>query len=281
MKMKKRQKKSAISAFHKLAFLIKKYYFLLIIIGCVGFVGMIIVYKLYVKKPTYIYARVKVSQGFWWATTQKPNLWFVRAIQKAKEEKNIQGDSLVKILRVAYYPWYGSSQFDVFVTVRLQVTQTANRETYNFKRETIGVSSPIDFEFSNVQFSGTIIALSEKPFIPNFTEKTIILTKKYAYPWEFDEIKVGDYFDDGNGKVLEILEKAKGETNEAIQNEQGGLISLETETYRYIFLKAKVRLREENSIFLYGEEIVVSPGRIFGFVTNGFTFNDYVISKVE
>jgi hypothetical protein len=259
----------------------KKYSLFFIFILCVLFVGAISVYKVFIQKPTYVYARVKVGQGYWWASTQKPSLWYVQAIQKAKEEKDLTGDPIAKILKVAYYPWYGSNQFDVFVTLQLKVTKIGKTGQYNFKRETIGVSSPIDLEFPHVQFSGTIIDLSEKPPSTELVSKTVYLTKKFIYPWEYDQIHVGDYFNDGNSNVVEIVEKAKGETNEVLVNELGKLLSSETESYRYVMLKVRMRLRPEGGQYLYGDEIVVSPGRTLGFVTNNFTFNDYVVAKIE
>lgn len=256
-------------------------YLILIIIGCVGFVGIVSIYKLYIKKPTYIYVKVKVGQGYWWASTQKPSMWYLKAIQSAKEEVDLTGKPTAKVLRVAYYPWYGSNQYDVYVTLQLQVSKVGRQGSYNFKRETIGVGGPIDLEFKNVQFSGTIIALSEKPIAPITKTRVVYLTKKYTYPWEYDAIQIGDYFNDGNSNVIEILEKAKGETNEVIINDLGKLSSTETETYRYILLKIKMRVREEEGQMLYGDEIIISPGRNLGFITNGFTFNDYVVSKIE
>lgn len=259
----------------------KKNILLLVVVACVGFVGLISVYRIFFQKPTYVYVRVKVGQGYWWASTQKPSLWYVRAIQAAKEEKDLKGEPIAKILRVAYYPWYGSNNFDIYVTLQLKVSQTGKKGTYSFKRDTIAVSTPIDLEFPTVQFSGTITALSDKPFEQNLTDKTVYLTKKYTYPWEYDAIQIGDYFNDGNGNVVEVLEKAKGETSEVLVNELGKLLPAQTETYQYIHLKVLLRLRPQNDQWIYGEEIIVSPGRGFGFVTNNFTFNDYVVAKIE
>lgn len=258
----------------------RKYYLILILVVSVGFVGAISIYKLYIQKPTYIYVKVKVGQGFWWASTQKPVMWYIKAIQDAKKEVDLMGKPIAEIIRVSYYPWYGSNSFDVFVIVRLQVTKVGDKG-YNFKRETLGISGPIDLEFKNVQFSGTIVDMSTDPIAPITTKKVIYLSKKYTYPWEYDAIQVGDYFNDGNSNVIEILDKAKGETNDVYVNEAGKLLTTETETYRYILLKVSMRVRETNNQLLYGEEIIVSPGRVLGFVTNGFTFNDYVVSKIE
>ncbi|MFZ2206225.1 MAG: hypothetical protein WA061_04295 [Microgenomates group bacterium] len=257
------------------------HYLVFVIVGCVGFVGLVSIYKLYIKKPTYIYVKVKVGQGYWWASTQKPSMWYLKAIQNAQEEVDLTGKPTAKVLRVAYYPWYGSNQYDIYVTLRLSVSKVGAQGSYTYNRETIGIGGPIDLEFKNVQFSGTIIALSEKPIVPTTESKTVYLTKKYTYPWEYDAIKIGDYFNDGNGNVIEILEKAKGETNEVVLNDMGRLLSAETETYRYILLKIKMRVRQEDGQILYGDEIIVSPGRNLGFITNEFTFNDYVVSKIE
>lgn len=280
-KVESRKSKAQSLTLQNIIALGKKNILLLIVIACVGFVGLVSVYRIFFQKPTYVYVRVKVGQGYWWASTQKPSLWYVKAIQEAQEEKDLKGEPIAKILRVAYYPWYGSNSFDIYVTLQLRVTQTGKKGTYSFKRETIAVSAPIDLEFPNVQFSGTITALSEKPFKQNLQEKMVYLTKKYVYPWEYDAIQVGDYFNDGNGHVLEIIDKAKGQTSEVLVNELGKLLPYETETYQYIHLKVKMRLRLQNDQLLYGEEIVVSPGRGLGFVTNNFTFNDYVVSKIE
>ncbi len=261
---------------------LKKYYFILIIIGCVGFVGIVSVYKLYIQKPTYVYVKMKVGQGYWWSSTQRPSLWYVRAIQEAKEEKDLVGNTVAKVLRVSYYPFFGTSQFDTFVTLQLKVSKVGNKGTYNFKRETIGVSGPIDLEFSNVQISGTIIELSDKPIVPRLIEKTVYLTKKYAYLWEYDALKIGDYLNDGNGIVVEILDKGKGDTYEVFVNDLGKIgTNQELETYSYIYLKIKMRGREEAGTFIYGEEIIIAPGRGLDFTTNGFIYNGYAVAQME
>lgn len=256
-------------------------YLTFIIIGCVAFVGVIAAYKLFVKKPTYIYTKIKVGQGYWWASTQRPNIWYVKAIQKAAEEKDISGKVIAKVLNVAFYPVYGSSQFDIYVTTKLMVTGAVGGRGYNFKRESIAVGSPIDLQFPTVQFSGTITALDEKPIQTKTVEKTMYLTKKYSYPWEYDEIQIGDYFFNNNEKTLEILDKAKGETNEVILDDQGKLSTTETETYNYIVIKLKVRAQEVNDNLIYAEEILLSPMRGFDFITNKYIFNGFTINKIE
>jgi len=275
------KRKKSTNIFSFITKFVVAHYLIFIVIGCVAFVGAISVYKLFVKKPTYIYTKIKVGQGYWWASTQRPNIWYVKAIQKATEEKDISGKVIAKILNVSFYPVYGSSQFDIYVTAKLMVTGAVGGRGYNFKRESIAVGSPIDLQFPTVQFSGTITSLDEKPILTKTIEKTMYLTKKYSYPWEYDQIKIGDYFFNNNEKILEILDKAKGETREVIFDDLGKLSTIETEVYEYIILKVKVKVQEVDKNLIYAEEILLSPMRGFDFITNRYIFNNFVINKIE
>jgi len=258
---------------------LKQNYFLLIFFGCIAFVGVVAFYKLFIAKPTYIYAKVKVGQGMWWASTQKPSLWFVKAIQDAKEQKDLTGKPLVTMLDVSYYPYYSSGQYDVYITAKLKVSSVGKKGTYNFNRETIGVSSPIDLEFPNVQFSGTIIALSEKPFKDIYEEKIIYLTKRVPFPWEYEQIIPGDMQKIGNTPVFTILDKYYGDAVDSTVLQQGSLVSTSTNSYT---VQARIRVKKINNQYMFGEEYPIAPGKLLqSATTNNFTFTDYYITKVE
>ncbi|GIW63855.1 MAG: hypothetical protein KatS3mg091_657 [Patescibacteria group bacterium] len=150
-------------------------YFISIFIACIGFVAVVSVYKLFFVKPTYVYAKVKVGQGLWWASTQKPSSWYLEAFQnviKTKESENdLSGNPQSQILSMRYYPTYIQNQYDVYLIMKLKVSKLGKTGKYNFKRSSIGVSSPVDFEFPSVQFSGTIIDISEKPIKDKLSRK--------------------------------------------------------------------------------------------------------------
>lgn len=260
---------------------LKKNYFLLIFAGCVGLVGIVSVYKLFIAKPTYVYVKVKVGQGLWWASTQRPSLWFVQAIERAKEQVDLTGKPVAQLTDVSYYPYYGGGQYDVYVTAKLKVSRVGNKGTYNFNRETIGVSSPIDLEFPNVQFSGTIIAIAEKPIKETYENKIVYLYKKNVNPWEYDQIRVGDFLTNGKEKQFEILDKAKGETSDMVLSSSGNQILPDTGLYQYVQLKAKIRVKKEDNQYIFGEEYILSPGRTLPVVLNNLTLNDYTVIKTE
>jgi len=259
----------------------KKNYFLFIIVGCVGFVGVVAFYKLFISKPTYVYAKIKVGQGLWWASTQKPSLWFIKAIQQAKEQKDLTGKPLVTLISTTYYPYYGSSQYDVYITVKLKVSVIGKTGTYSFNRETIGVSSPIDLEFPNVQFSGTIIEISNTPIYEVTETKIVYLYKKNVNPWEYDQIQIGDFLSNGKENIFKVLAKERGETNDVLLSDLGKQINWDTEPYRYVKIKAIIKVKKEDGNYVFGEEAVVSPGRGLSLVLNNLTLNDYTIIKIE
>ncbi len=263
-----------------LRFLLRNY-FVLVFFACILFVGMVSVYKLFLIKPTYVYTKVKMGQGLWWASTQRPAVWFIETLKKRGEEKNLTGSPIAEMLNVRYYPWYGSSQYDVYLTLRLKVSGNPKTGKYNFKRSTIGVGSPIDLEFPSVQISGTIIDLNEKPFEERFVTKTVTLTKKGAFPWEFNAINVGDKYFDGERVVFEIIDKKSTDVAQIAGDSYGNYIGSDLEPKKYIMVKAKIKAQEKNNQLIFGEEQIISLGKTINISTFGFTFNDYAIGAIE
>ncbi|MFN4212720.1 MAG: hypothetical protein ACK4FL_02020 [Microgenomates group bacterium] len=258
-------------------------YFIAIFLASIAFVAVVSIYKLFFVKPTYVYVKVKMGQGLWWASTQKPSLWFIESIKKAKNEpeKDLVGKPQAQILSIRYYPWWGSNQYDVYLMMKLKVSKLGKTGKYNFKRSSIGIGSPVDFEFPSLQFSGTVIALSEKPIKEKFIQKTIILTKKNANPWEYESIKLGDSYFDGEEKVFEVLEKSAKDTQTITSDSFGNYPIDSPELKKYIFVKARVLVKQKGSKLLFGEEQVIASGKTINISTDNFQFADYLVAKVE
>lgn len=255
-------------------------YFLSIFFASIVFVFFVSIYKLFFVKPTYIYVKVKMGQGLWWAATQKPPLWFIKSLKKGMKEKDLTGKPIAEILSLRYYPYWGTSQYDVYILLRLKVTKMGSAK-YNFKRSTIGVGGPVDFEFPNAQFSGTIIDLSNKPIEDKFIEKIIILTKKNANLLEYETIKIGDSYFDGKEKVFQILEKKAIDTQTLTSDIFGNYPDISPEIKKYIFIKAKIKVKETNGKLLFGEEQLIIPGKTINITTDNFQFQDYLVAKIE
>lgn len=256
-------------------------YFISIFIAVIIFVGFVSVFKMFFTKPVYVYTKVKVGQGLWWASTQKPSIWFVSAIKKEEEEKNLVGQPIAKILNVRYYPWWGTNQYDIYVTLKLRVTGNKKTGNYSFNRSNIGIGSAIDLEFPSTQFSGTITELSDKPIVDKYIEKTIYLTKKAAYPWEYDAIKIGDKYFDGEDTVFEILDKKATDVAVMSPDTYGNLTPSTSDIGKYITVKAKIKGRIFDNQLFFGEDQLVSYGNTFNIATSNFTFTNFVVAGIE
>lgn len=264
---------------------LEKNYLLLTIFLTIFFVGFFSFFKTFFVKPTYIYAKVQIGQGLWWAATSKPPIFFVKNLKKGFKEKNFAGQTIAEILSVRYYPSTTPSQYNIYLLLKLKANKTSLNQ-YNFKRSNIGIGSPVDFEFPQIQFSGTIIDLSETPFKDNFVEKTIYLEKPYGYLWEADQIKINDYYFDGQEKVFQIIDKnVINNTNsfniERFSKDNFFINPENIDNYKLIKIKAKIKLKKEKNYFIFGEEQIIKSGEILNIETNNFYFQDYLITNLE
>lgn len=261
-------------------------YFISIFVAVIIFVIFVSTFKLFFSKKTYIYAKVKVGQGLWWANTSKPSVWMVQALKKNEIETDLTGNPIAEVLEVRSYPWWNSDQFETYVTLKLKVTGNKKTGKYTFKRSTIAVGSPIDLEFPSVQVSGTILELSEQLFKDKYVEKTISLIKRNGYskdaPFTYEEIKLGDKFFDGTDTVFEILNKQLNKNIITVSNNLNAQIyEREIETTQTIEVKAKIKLREKEGRLFYGEEYLVKLGKTLNVSTPNYAFTDYTVEKIE
>lgn len=262
-------------------------YFISIFLACIVFIIFVSAYRLFFTKPTYVYVKVKMGQGFWWAQTAKTPIWFIKGIKKGNIEKDLTGNLSTEILSVRYYPWVSNqNQYDVYLTLKLKVTGNKKTGKYNFNRSSIGIGSPVDLEFPSTQFSGTIIDLSEKPFKEKLIEKTIYLAKAGAYykdfPFPYKDIVIGDKYFDGEDYVFEVLDKnLQNQIWTITNNLTGQTYEREVETNQGIIIKAKIKVREINNQLIYGEDQVVILNKPLNISTSKASFGDYMITGIE
>ncbi len=254
-------------------------YLLTLFVGVVGLVGLFLVFKSLFSEPHEVYAKVKVSQGLWWASTAKPSQWYIDALKKGEVETD-SGEVVAEILNVRYYPSYVPDQFDVYLTMKLTTTYNKDNGKYIFKRSPLTVASPVDFEFPSVAVSGTVIAMDDSSFEETFVNKTVVLSKNYAHPAEFSEITIADTYFDGEDTMLEIIKKEAVDSVYSIRD-IGTNFGGRTENRKDITLTVQMMLQESGGMLFFGEEQIVRPGKEFYGATNNFTFSDYIIRNIE
>jgi len=252
-----------------------KNWFLGVFFACIAFVGVVSVYRLFVKKPHFVYAKVKISQGLWWASSQKPPVWFLNVLKKGDEERDFAGEATSRILNVRYYPYYASSQYDIYLDLKLKVSSELKSGNVNFARSPLAVGTAVDFTFPQTEFSATVIEISATPFTNKRVWKTVTLVKNNAQPWEAAALKVGDTYFDGTEKVLEIL-------NVQTQN------TLNPEVYpayidplQIVTVTAKIKGQLRGADFLFGEEQIVRAGQPFIAATQSYYFADFKVAAIQ
>ena len=272
-------------AIKKIYKLVRKHYIIGIfaVAGLVALIGTLS--RVFVPKPEYVYVKVRMGQGLWWAGTRKPNVWFTTALEKGEKEYNILGKPTSEITEVRYYPYKDSSSddtfYNIFLTVKLVANVSRKTEIINYRKYSLVVGAPIEFEFPSSQITGTIIDISKEPFKEERVEKIIYIAKRFAYPWEYEGIKIGDKYFDGEEVVFEVLEKTQKEIFLIAPDAFGNMTSSQVEPGRYVVVKAKIKAVKKGDKLVFGEEQLLIPGSPLTVSTSGFDFDGYHIGKVE
>lgn len=264
----------------KIIMFARKNYFITFFFAIILFVGFFAFYKIVFSKPTYVYAKVKIGQGLWWANTGKPSIWYLEAIKEGDLAKDILGSTQAKILEKRYYRWFGSDSFDIYLKIVLKTNYNKRTGEYTFNRSTISVGSPIYIQFPRINLTGMITDLSPKPFRDEYVDRIVYITKRYAFPWEFEAIKIGDSVSDGKNKIFEVLDKSMIETSNLASDVYGNSSSATSEAKGYITVKVKFKLRNINNQWILGEDQIITPGHVLNISTPSFVFDNYSVSQI-
>jgi hypothetical protein len=229
-----------------------------------------------------VYAKIKVSQGLWWANTARPSLWIARAIKKGDKEQGVGGNPLAEVLSVRYYPItsqnaiYQEQQYDVYLTVRMKVQYNKNTDTYSFKRELFAIGTPVELDFSRVSLSGTVLDFQTKPYGDSTELKVVTLKKTWGYSWDDQSVVIGDSYFDGEEKVLEVIDKqvepTVGNYNYTAQYNDQPLD---------ITLTVKMKVVPDKNQYIYHEEIPLQIGKKINLSTDKALLTEYLISDVK
>ena len=268
----------------------RKNYILTVFFSIILFVGFVAFSRIFFSKPTYVYARVQMGQGLWWAATAKPNSWLVASLKKGAVGRGLIGAPVSEILSIRYYPaWtpqWGSNQYDVYLTLRLRAGLNKRTGEYTFNRSSLSVGSPIELQFPQANVTGTVIELSPRPFQDKYVSKIVYLVNQGGYTKDFsiryETIRVGDKYFDGENTVFEVLDKNLERNIWSIFNNLDTRIyEREIDTNQNIVLKARVLLKQKSDGLYYNENYKVTANAFIPFSTRDYFFENFVVRKVE
>lgn len=251
----------------------------------VGFTGIIAFSKL-LSKTDYVYAKVKVAQGLWWASTLKTPLWLAQGIKANDSELDLFGKPIAEVIEKRYYPTGDSlieDKFNVYLTVRLAAKFSKSGKKYTFKGTTLSIGSPIELDLARTFVSGTIIDISPEPFQDKYVEREVTLRKVTAPGSEFNAIKIGDEFSDGNEVVFKVLDKNifRFFERDNLALPISSMLGITVTAKMKLTVTAKMKLKEKNGLFLLGEDKIVRPGAILSIPTPNFDYHEFEIVSIE
>ena len=261
----------------------KTNYILTIFLFIILLAGVLVLLKVVTGEKETIYVKVKVSQGLWWASTQRPAIWMADALEKGSKELTLNGETRAEILEVRKYPLgvpgLVNEQYEIFLVTKLNTTFNEKQDSYIYNRSPIAVGEPIDFEFESVHVSGTVTDFSQVPFTTEYTEKTVELVKYWAYPSEYDAVQVGEKYFDGQDNVIEIIDKRYDPVYEQYSG-FGNNYAIETEKRINMVVTAKIKVQSKNNMYLFREDFPVQVGKKISLQTPSYFFDQFTIISI-
>lgn len=253
-------------------------------------VVVVAIFKLANTNEKTVYARIKIAQGYWWASTKDPAYWIPRSIKKGDKEYGFFNQPIAEIEEVRYYPGDKQSpeetNYNVILIAKLQASYNKSNKTYTFKRADLTVGSPVEIDTSKTLITGVVMQISDTPLQDNYIEKTVTLTKYEAYFWEYSNINIGDTYFDGVDKVFEITGKnlagSSSYFTRTTYNSNGvqKIIDSATDKKYRIILQAKIKVIDEDGRFLYGEKVVQKSSE-FSLSTADSQIKEYFITSLK
>lgn len=249
------------------------------------FVGVVAVGRFFSSENTPVYVKVKVGQGLWWAGTGRPPVWFLHAVKKGDKEYDLVGRPVAEVVAVRHYPYktkeLEDTQYEIYLTLKIEANRNKREGIYGFKRSPLIVGAPIQLDFPSAQITGAIIGVSEEPFKDGLTWASVTLTKRLAFPWEYDAIKIGDKYGDGEEAVFEITNKATANSAFLAPDPFGSFTPGTSETLRYVIVQARIKVQNRGGMLIFGEEQEIKPGSPIHIKTQNYDFDDYVVAQVK
>lgn len=274
----------------KLRRYVRKNYLLSTIILIIVSVGLVAVMRTVLAKPTYVYVRVKLGQGYWWATTAGPNIWYSSSIKKGDIANDSLKRAIATVIEVRRYPVstinsFGGMQYDTYAILKLKSKYNKNTGLYSFNRNNISIGSPIEIQFPQADITGTVIEISKLPIKDKYVDKIIYLVNQSGYdkafPYRYDNLQIGDKYFDGEDIVLEILDKKLEKNIWSVANNLNGQIyERDIETTQNIVAIVKVKVRKTSDGYFYGIENKLLPNLYIPFATNNYFFEGFLARKI-
>ena len=254
----------------------------------VAITGFIALSQKIAKSKQEVYIKMKLSQGLWWSSSSNPPIWLAHAIKPDDTESDLFGNTIATVLNKTYYPAEPlkfANQYEVYITMKLAVKQDSGTNKYRYKRNTLSVGSPISIDLSSATVTGSIMEIYHSPPDEQFVTKEITLSNQFAYysdsPDEFESLMIGDEYFDGQSVAFKVIRKSLSPRQVAFQDLYGKQVVNQIKVNQTIYVNAKIKVKEIDGMFFFGEEQRVTPGANLNILTNTQDFSTYTVVSIK
>jgi hypothetical protein len=252
-----------------------------IVIGAFFF-GSILLYQLYVQKPTYITVRIKGSPGNWWWVTPRPPDWLADAVHPGDKEYNATNKAIAEIQTVDIYDAGGPTK-DVYLTAKLDVRYNAQTKKYRYKGEPLEVGGPISLSLGSTFFPGIVVdILDEKAAVKPQKTLTVQVRYKDRWPFEYEAVKPGQQIIDGNKRVIaEIIKKERTPAEREVHTAAGQILQRYSPVMDDFIITIKLAVDVREDQYVYREEQYVKVGNQLWLLFPQYNISGAQIMKIE
>jgi len=243
------------------------------------------------KPQEQVYIKLKLSQGLWWSASSNPPIWLAQTIKPGDSEKDLFGNEIATILSKTYYssqPLKFPNQHEVYLTVKLATKKDSGTDKYRYKRSPLAVGSPLNIELSSAMITGSVMSISQTEPEEDYLTKKITLSnlsKQYAYYTdstdEFESIKIGDNYFDGQDIAFRITDKYLKARSVAFPDINGKPVINTLNVNQHIYIDAEIKVKVIDNMYFYGEEQRVAPGANLNIITNSQDFSRYTVVSIN
>ncbi len=267
--------------------LLRRNYLISIFIVIALVAGLVYIYKSFIGKSEYFYARVRVDYPS--SYYSKPDVWLASSLKQGDKEYSLLGGTDAQIINTRYYSVGNANNtnvFSIFLTLKLSGNFNKSKEIYTFQRTPLSVGSAISLNFSSGQIEGTVIELSPSPMNDKYVNKTVTLIWRTGYsqdfPYFYNNLPVGDKYFDGKDYVFEVLSKNLERTTLSVPDYlTGQVLSGDTTVLQNIIITARLKVLEKDGQLIYGGDQILKVGNNLNISTQNFNYNFFVVSNIQ
>jgi len=242
----------------------------------------VLVYQVYVQKPTYVTVRIKGSPGNWWWVTPRPPDWLANAVKMGDKEYNAANKAIAEVKSVDIYDAGGSTK-DIYVTASLDVRYNAQTKKYRYKGEPLEIGGPISLSLGSTFFPGMVVGIEGADQEPKkYTDIVVQIRYRDRWPYEYDAIKIGETITSGDKNIIaEIVSKERRPSEREVETLSGQVIKGFSPVLDDFYVKLKLRVTSVDDQHVYREEQYVKVGNQLWLLFPSYNISGAYITSIE